>query len=1034
MTFKKNFIWFFGTGKVEGGKELNYLLGNKGAQLCEMSKIGIPIPPGFIITTKACIEYMRHGKEFLKKIENDIFSAVEKLKKSLSNTRGKDFPLLVSVRSGAPVSMPGMLDTILNVGMNKNSLSYLEKINPRFAYDTWRRFIQMFSSVVFGISRDIFEKEFEKWKKAYELTIDGKFSSVEHAYHNIGDVSEKSKLKDTELPDYVLKLVAERYLEILDEKGITIPEDLYEQILLATEAVFRSWNNERAVIYRTIHNIPHDLGTAVNIVSMVFGNMGEDSGTGVLFTRNANTGEKEIWGNFLPNAQGEDVVAGIRTPHALNESSKSKANEHLPTLEELIPRAYKELKKISEKLEHHYKDMQDVEFTIERGKVWILQTRTGKRSAIAHIKIVHDFMKEKIISKKEAITRISPKHLDEILFPVIDESKASDFTIIARGIPASPGAVSGKVVFHPKEAEILAKEYKEDVILVRHETSPEDIAGIASAKGILTSRGGETSHAAVVARAMGKPAVVGAENIIIDYDNRLFKVGELEIKEKEVITIDGNTGKVFLGTVPVKKAELTYEAKELFKVADEVRKIGVRANADTPEEAEVARKLGAEGIGLLRTEHMFFEEEKIPIIRKMIILADKYKRKFEDIKTNLKRISDNIPEIKDEIKIVLSAINSTRIIPSFERGRNHKIIFTELEKLVQKNHDPQFNQAYKEFKEISEEYFSTLKTVKGWMKDDLKKILKVMEGLPVTIRLIDPPLHEFLPKTEEEIRFTAEKTGMRINEIKEAIERLKEVNPMLGNRGIRVGITYPEIYCMQIEAIFESSAELLKSGVRVKPEIMFPNIIDPQEVKYFRNVVDSIVDDIRKAENISISVPVGTMIEFPRACVLAGEIAKFVDFFSFGTNDLTQTTLGISRDDAGKFLPDYVGLILSFNPFSQIDTAGVGELIQIAIEKGKKANPKLKLGVCGEHGGDPESIKFFSSVGLDYVSASPFRIITARLASAQSAISEEKKAIHQRLLIKPKKPLRKTQAPRSKVRAKNSGSKKRKNKVSKQKK
>ena len=1047
MNYEKKYIWFFGIGKTEGGKELSHLLGNKGAQLCEMSKIGIPVPPGFVITTRACIEYMKHGEQFLRKLEPEIKSAVEKLKRYISKIRGKDFPLLLSVRSGAPVSMPGMMDTILNVGMNEEALSYLRGIDERFAYDTRRRFIQMFSSIVLGVDRELFEEEFERWKKAYELVSEGKFHSLEEAYLSVkqNGLGEKPKITDRELTADVMKKVSESFLEIVRSKGLDFPEDPFEQIMLSVEAVFRSWNNERAIAYRRIHNIPDDVGTAANIVTMVFGNMGDDSGTGVLFTRNPNTGERGIWGNFLPNAQGEDVVAGIRTPYALNERSKSPANQNLPTLEELLPDVYKELEKVSQKLEKHYKDMQDVEFTIERRKLWILQTRTGKRSARAHIKIVHDLMQERKISEKEAIKRITPKHISEILFPVIDEARLSEDPI-AEGLPASPGAVSGKVVFFPDEAEKLA-ERGEKVILVRHETSPEDIRGIASALGILTSRGGETSHAAVVARAMGKPAVVGAEAIEIDYENRVFRTNGVEVKEKEEITIDGNTGRVFRGVVPTKTADFPPEMEKLLSVADRIRKLGVRANADTPEEAQIARQFGAEGIGLLRTEHMFFEENRIPMMRKMIIYARKYKEKFDMFSKAVEELAEQNPDhgICQKVK---SHIKTMKLFPKFERGSSGG--FDELEEMIEQLKDVPTEKSgilelFAEFKATKMEYFSTLKKIKEWIKSDFKEIFEIMEGYPVTVRLLDPPLHEFLPKTEEEIKDTSEKAGIPEEEIKEAIQKLREANPMLGHRGVRVGVTYPEIYCMQTEAILEAVAEIIKQGKRAIPEIMFPNVIDPSEVKFFRSVVESIAEDISKTEGVKIPLMIGTMIEFPRACALADEISKYADFFSFGTNDLTQTVMGISRDDSGKFLPDYIPLFLPHNPFSTIDKHGVGEFVKMAVEKGRETKPKLKLGVCGEHGGDPESIRFFHSVGLNYVSASPYRVAGARLAGAHAVLEEgpagkqAKKQVKKRAekgkKAKTKKQAKKQRSKKTKVKEKkksekNLKAKKRKVKVS----
>jgi pyruvate,orthophosphate dikinase len=1022
MDVEKKMIWFFGIGKTEGGKELNHILGNKGAQLCEMSKIGIPVPPGFVISTRAAVEYFRYGSSFMKKIEGKVKDALLRLSEFISKIRGKDFPLLLSVRSGAVVSMPGMMDTILNVGMNKKALEYFKKIDERFAYDTYRRFIQMFSSIALGIPRSIFEQEFEKWKKSYELYKEGIYPDFVSAYYSLKDGFEKSKLTDRELPAEVLEKICDSYLSILKQRGIELPEDIFEQVMLSVEAVFRSWNSERAIAYRRIHNIPDDLGTAANVVAMVFGNMGDDSGTGVLFTRNPNTGEKYLYGNFLTNAQGEDVVAGIRTPYAINDESKNEANKNFPTMKELMPSAYKELEKIAEILERHYKDMQDVEFTIERKKVWILQTRTGKRTARAHIKIVHDMLREKKLNENEALKRITPQHLKELFFSVVDEEKLNT-NPITRGLPASPGVVSGKVAFSSAEAEDLAKQGV-DVILVRHETSPEDIKGIASAKGILTSRGGETSHAAVVARAMGKPAVVGAEEIIIDYQKQIFSVGDIVVSKGEVITIDGNTGRVFVGTIPIRRADFPPEAQALLKIADKIRTLGVRANADTPEESQTARNFGAEGIGLLRTEHMFFEEERIPLVRKMIIAARKYKEKLDE----LKNIIDNLVESTNsapEVKKIQSGLNYMRLYPRFERGKKSDIFFDDLKNFIESNsqNHPNLLKVYQELLSIREDYFETLRKIKVFIKSDFLEIFSVMEGFPVTVRLIDPPLHEFLPKTDEEIKDTAQKTGMSEDEIRETVKKLSEVNPMLGHRGIRVGITYPEIYCMQTEAILEACSELIRKGKKVLPEIMFPNVIDPAEIRYFRNVVDMIKEDLEKESGIRIPLSVGTMMEFPRACLLSAEIARYVDFMSFGTNDLTQTVLGISRDDSGKFMSDYVPFILSSNPFNTLDVAGVGEMIKLAVSKARSEKPKIKIGVCGEHGGDPESIKFLHSIGFNYVSASPYRVPIARLVAAQAAIDQKQKSVSFEITKEKKKALKSKSKPKKSSGAKKEGKK-----------
>ncbi len=880
---------------------MRQLLGGKGAGLHEMTRIGVPVPPGFTITTEACIWYFQHGGKMPEGLEEQVREAMARLERVKGQRFGdSENPLLVSVRSGAPVSMPGMMDTILNLGINPEIRDALARLtnNPRFAADAWRRFIQMFGNVVMGVPSEKFEALIEKKKE------------------------EKGVKEDTELTAEDWNELAEEFLNLVKaETGQEFPLDPWQQLWMAIEAVFKSWNNERAIAYREINKIPHDMGTAVNVVSMVFGNMGDDSGTGVLFTRDPSTGEKRVYGEFLPNAQGEDVVAGIRTPLPLNrETALKEGKDPERTLEALMPEIYKELMDIAQLLERHYQDMQDIEFTIERGKLWILQTRAGKRTPRAEIKIAVDMVKEGLISEDEAVLRVKPESVEKVLHPTVDPNYKGE--PLAVGIPASPGAATGKVVFQPHEAEELA-EKGEAVILVRVETSPEDIRGMAAAAGILTSRGGKTSHAAVVARGMGKPAVVGAEDITVDYEAKEFRVGDKVVKEGEVITIDGGTGKIFLGDVPKLLPEIGGELDELLHWADQRRRLGVRANADTSADAKRAREFGAEGIGLARTEHMFFEEDRIWPFREMILLAPEAKR--------------GEPEAKAK-----------------------------------------FEEALKKIEELQ--------------TGDFYEILKVMEGLPVIIRLLDPPLHEFLPREPEAIKEMARRTGLSEREIELRAHALEEANPMLGHRGVRLAITFPEIYEMQARAIAKATARLLKEGVDAKPEIMIPLVGFAEELRQVRRRVERVLKEVAEAEGVELNIMVGTMIEIPRAAITADEIAKVADFFSFGTNDLTQTTLGFSRDDAGKFIHDYIQAgIFKESPFATLDTQGVGYLVELGTRKGKEANPKLEVGICGEHGGDPASIEFCHRAGLDYVSCSPFRVPVARLAAAQAALKEKAK-------------------------------------------
>ena len=880
------YVYLFGSNFTEGNAQMKDLLGGKGANLAEMAKLGIPVPPGFTITTEVCTFYYKNNKSYPEELKEQVYSGIKKVEEVLNKKFGdKDNPLLFSVRSGARVSMPGMMDTVLNLGLTDETVKGLIKQsgNERFGYDSYRRFIQMYGNVVMGIPSEELEKPLEKMKK------------------------EKGVEQDTELnADDLKKLVSilkERYKELTNEE---FPQDPEEQLWKAIGAVFESWNNPRAITYRKINNIPDDWGTAVNVQSMVFGNLGDDCATGVAFTRDPATGEKKFFGEFLPNAQGEDVVAGIRTPYPLNEASKTEENKHLPTLEELMPECYQELVEIYKKLENHYRDMQDIEFTIEKRKLYLLQTRNGKRTPKAAIKIAVDMVNEGLITKEEAIMRIEPKQLDYLLHPMIDPK--AEKKVIARGLPASPGAAVGKIVFNADEAEKL-KEKGEKIILVRIETSPEDIHGMNAAEGILTARGGMTSHAAVVARGMGKCAVVGCGALQIDYEKEIMKINDKVYKKGDWITIDGNTGEVIEGKVNTVPPSFTGEFGEFMKWVDEIRVLGVRTNADTPHDAEVARNFGAEGIGLCRTEHMFFEGNRIVAMREMILA------------------------------------------------------------------------------ETIQEREKALSKIKPYQKEDFKNIFKVMDGLPVTIRLLDPPLHEFLPKTEEEMVEVARDMGVSVEKIKEMAEKLHEFNPMLGHRGCRLGITYPEIYEMQVRAIMEAACEVTKEGIKAIPEIMIPLIGHYKELEILRKSTERICEDVKREYGVNVEYKIGTMIELPRAALTADEIAKYAEFFSFGTNDLTQTTFGFSRDDAGKFLKEYVEKkILPEDPFVTLDVEGVGQLVKMGIEKGRSTRKDLKVGICGEHGGDPKSIEFCHKVGMNYVSCSPYRVPIARLAAAQAAI------------------------------------------------
>ena len=861
-------------------------LGGKGANLSQMDKMGLPVPPGFTISTKVCDIFYKNKR----KLNSKILSDIKKELKLIEKRSGKKFgdlknPLLVSVRSGARVSMPGMMDTILNLGLNdKTVLALANKTsNMRFAKDSYRRFIQMYSSVVMGVGSYNFEELIENYKLTKEVLL------------------------DTELDENDWNALIQDFKNVVKEKTKkNFPQNVFDQLHGAISAVFLSWESHRATVYRKLNQIPSDWGTAVNVQSMVFGNMGNDCATGVVFTRNPSDGRNEIYGEYLINAQGEDVVSGTRTPKYITKKARLDSGAKEISMEETMPQVFKQLKKILRTLENHYKDMQDVEFTVENNKLWMLQTRSGKRTSKSAVKIAVDMVKEKLISKKEAVLRVDPNLLDTLLHPTLDEK--INIKIIAKGLPASPGATSGKVVFSSGEAERL-NGMMQNTILVRIETSPEDIHGMHAAKGILTSRGGMTSHAAVVARGMGRPCVSGSSEIEINYEKKIFKASKVEVKEGDIITIDGSTGRIILGEVPTVKPEISGDFSKLMEWADNYRKLKVRTNSETPVDTKTARDFGAEGIGLCRTEHMFFEEDRILSVREMIL-----SRTIEDRSRAL-----------------------AKLLPH--------------------------------------------------QKNDFIEIFKIMNGLPVTVRLLDPPLHEFLPKNEKEIKDVSDALGLPVNEIVSRIGELHEHNPMLGHRGCRLGISFPEIYEMQCKAIFEALVECKKKKYKsIIPEIMIPLVSTEGEIEIMKNLVVRVADKIQKENKIKINYLVGTMIELPRAALKAKDIAKHADFFSFGTNDLTQTTFGISRDDSGKFLNDYIeNKIFDIDPFISIDE-GVGDLIEIATTKGKKQNKKIKLGICGEHGGDPKSIHFCSKIGLDYVSCSPYRVPVARLAAAQAQL------------------------------------------------
>ncbi|OIQ16824.1 MAG: pyruvate, phosphate dikinase [Bacteriovorax sp. MedPE-SWde] len=879
--------WVYSFSKTinEGNKEMKGLLGGKGANLAEMSSLKLPVPPGFTVTTEACIDY-QNNEEISEEIRTQILAALKTIESETGKTfGGGDNPLLFSVRSGARVSMPGMMDTVLNLGLNEETvISLAEKSgNKRFAWDSYRRFIQMYSNVVLGMNISLLESTLEDLKEARNVEL------------------------DTELSAGDLKQLVEVYKQIVvQETGKAFPTDPMDQLWQSIAAVFGSWNNPRAIKYRDLNGIAHDWGTAVNVQSMVYGNMGDDCATGVCFTRDPSTGEKKFFGEYLVNAQGEDVVAGIRTPAPINDPSKNDSNRDEKTLEEYMPEIFKELTETYIKLEEHYKDMQDIEFTVEGNKLYLLQTRNGKRTAQAALKIAVDLVAEGIVSKEEALMQIDPEVLNQLLHPRLDPSAQKN--IVAKGLPASPGAGTGQICFTSERAHHL-NDIGEKVILVRQETSPEDIAGMAASEGILTARGGMTSHAAVVARGMGKPCVAGCSSLSIDTHALTMTIGSTTYKEGDWVTVEGATGEVMEGEVPTLDAEITSEFATFMGWADEVRKLRVRTNADNPEDSRAAVKFGAEGIGLCRTEHMFFEPERILAVREMIFA--------ETTPARVKALDKLLP----------------------------------------------------------------------FQRKDFLGIFTALEGKPVNIRLLDPPLHEFLPHTEEDKKELAKYIDVELKEIEDISERLHEFNPMLGHRGCRLGITYPEIYKMQVQAIIEAAIEAKKNGLSIKPEIMIPLVAVDKELSQLRDILEKHIKSIFADKGEEVSYKLGTMIELPRAAITAASIANHADFFSFGTNDLTQTTFGLSRDDAGKFLNDYVAKgVLPQDPFVSLDTEGVGYLVEFATTQGRETNPDMHIGICGEHGGEPKSIDFCHRIGLDYISCSPYRVPIARLAAAQAEI------------------------------------------------
>ncbi len=935
----KKYVYFFGKGNSEGKSSMKEILGGKGANLADMAELGLPVPPGFTITTEACAEYGKIGKEKLfALIEGEVKAQLQKLEKFTGKTFGKGpNPLLVSVRSGAAASMPGMMDTVLNLGLNNETIAAMIKLtgNERFVMDSYRRFIQMFGDVVLGCEHHDFE-------------------------HELQSVKDKKGVKlDTDLTVSDIKEVIEKYKAVVKKTtGKEFPQDPMEQLWRGVQAVFDSWGNPRANKYRELNDIRGLLGTAVNVQSMVFGNGGENCATGVAFTRDPSTGENRyFYGEFLINAQGEDVVAGIRTPQQITlagskEWAKSqKVSEDVrkskfPSLEEAMPKCFKELDEIRIKLEKHYKDMQDLEFTIEQGVLYMLQTRNGKRTAGAAVRIAIDLVKEGIIDEKTAVLRVEPAALDQLLHPVFVKSSEAAAERLVTGLPASPGAATGQVVFNAEDAEKWTKEGKV-VILCRIETSPEDITGMHVSKGILTARGGMTSHAAVVARGMGRCCVAGCGEVVMNYEHKRFTVGQTVIHEGDWISLNGSTGAVYKGKIQTVEPSLTGPFGEIMKLADKYRKIGVRTNADTPHDAEVAVRFGAEGIGLTRTEHMFFEEDRIISFRRLILVAEQVKK--------------------------IKEAHGVKSVYDLKEG-GHCCCKDD--------------KKYEAGKKAIAQYKQALKELLPLQKTDFLGIFKALEGRPATIRLLDPPLHEFLPQDEAGQKEMAQQMGVDPEAIKNTVEGLHEFNPMLGHRGCRLGISYPEVTEMQVRAICEAAAEIEGS----KPEIMVPLVGNVKELELQKQVIDRVIKEVEAAKKKELHIKIGTMIEVPRAAMTADEIAKVAEFFSFGTNDLTQMTCGFSRDDAGKFLGDYVHEgIYDYDPFQVLDQSGVGRLLKYAVEQGRKTRPDIKLGICGEHGGEPKTVEFCHNVGLNYVSCSPYRVPIARLAAAHAAIKSEKK-------------------------------------------
>lgn len=888
-TVTSQFVYGFGGGSADGDASMKNLLGGKGANLAEMSALGLPVPPGFTITTEACTHFYAHERTYPASLEREVAEAMAKVER----LAGKKFgdaknPLLVSVRSGARASMPGMMDTVLNLGLNDATVEGLAALSGdrRFAFDSYRRFIQMYSNVVLGLDHHLFEEILDTHKERLDVYVDTALEA-----------------SDWE------KVVADYKAAVKDNLGQDFPQDPQAQLWGAVGAVFKSWMNDRAKFYRRMHDIPESWGTAVNVQSMVFGNMGDTSATGVAFTRNPSTGEARLYGEFLINAQGEDVVAGIRTPQALTRVAREEMGDKAPSMEEAMPEVFAQFREVVNRLERHYRDMQDIEFTVERGVLYMLQTRNGKRTAKAALKVACDLVSEGLIREEEAVARVEPASLDQLLHPTIDPS--AERSVIAAGLPASPGAATGKIVFDADEAERLAA-LGEAVILVREETSPEDIHGMHAAKAVLTTRGGMTSHAAVVARGMGRPCVSGAGEVQIDEAKGVFRARGREFKAGQIITIDGGKGEVLDGAVKMIEPELSGDFAKLMTWADKVRRLKVRANAETPLDARTARQFGAEGVGLCRTEHMFFEETRIAAVREMILADD-------------------------------------------EQGRR-----------------------------------AALAKILPFQRDDFVQLFTIMAGLPVTIRLLDPPLHEFLPHTEEELKALADASGLNLQKLIRRRNELSETNPMLGWRGCRLGVAYPEIYEMQVRAIFEAACAIAKEdpSKAPAPEVMHPLVAKKEEMRILKELTDRTAKAVMEEQGVTLAYQVGTMIELPRAALRADDLAQSAEFFSFGTNDLTQTTFGISRDDSGVFLDHYLQKgVFEKDPFVSIDVEGVGDLIRIAVERGRSTRPNVKLGICGEHGGDPASIAFCEQLGLDYVSCSPYRVPIARLAAAQAALA-----------------------------------------------